>query len=265
MNQEFYFPFGNMLKKVEQENKNATEAFVLGVYASAVHARWVDKDGKQKVAALAVASEPEIFWTGDNANEIIKTIKIPAELGKLELPKNKKLNGPSGNVLDELFLAPLGLDRENTWLCDILPYSRVNEKQKSALDKFYNTEIIEKYQLRPANIPEFKKSDLDSSIRRDEILEELKMSKANKLILLGDLPIKYFLSYFDNRFKKLVDFGKDPQNYGVQREVKINNKSYQIIALCHPRQAGRLGSSDEAWGKLHDRWVEKMKGTMILN
>lgn len=39
MTQEFYFPFGQQLKKVEQKDKTPKEAFVLGVYASAVHAR----------------------------------------------------------------------------------------------------------------------------------------------------------------------------------------------------------------------------------
>jgi len=33
----------------------------LGVYVSAVQAKWLNKDGKIIVQALAVASEPEIF------------------------------------------------------------------------------------------------------------------------------------------------------------------------------------------------------------
>ncbi len=74
MTKYFYFPFGQKLKKVEQKDRSPKKVFVLGVYASAVHARWVDKNGKQKVSALAVASEPEIFWTGKNAEEIISRI-----------------------------------------------------------------------------------------------------------------------------------------------------------------------------------------------
>ena len=79
MEQELYFPFGQPLKKVEQKDKTPKQAFVLGVYASAVHARWIDKNGKQKVSALAVANEPEIFWQGLNAEEIINGIYIPEE------------------------------------------------------------------------------------------------------------------------------------------------------------------------------------------
>ena len=34
----YYFPFGEQLQKVEQQDKTPKEFFVLGVYASAVHA-----------------------------------------------------------------------------------------------------------------------------------------------------------------------------------------------------------------------------------
>lgn len=66
----YHFPFGSQLKKVEQRNRTPKEIFVLGVYSSAVHAKWIAPDGKQKIGALAVASEPEIFWRGENAEEI---------------------------------------------------------------------------------------------------------------------------------------------------------------------------------------------------
>ena len=94
----YTFPFGKQLTKVEQKDKTPKKAFVLGVYASAVHAKWIDKNGKQKVLALAIASEPEIFWTGSNAEQIIASINIPSELGKLTTT-NKNLNGPSGRVI----------------------------------------------------------------------------------------------------------------------------------------------------------------------
>ncbi len=66
MTEQYYFPFGQELKKVEQIEKASKDAFVLGVYASAVHAKWLDKNDKQKVSALAVASEPEILWRGND-------------------------------------------------------------------------------------------------------------------------------------------------------------------------------------------------------
>ena len=255
MSQEFNFPFGQTSNKVEQQDKSPKKAFVLGVYASAVHARWIDKDGIQKVSALAVASEPEIFWQGLDAEEIINGIDIPNALGRLTLPTNKNLNGPSGRSLDEKFLKPLGLKRENTWLCDLSPYSRMNVNQKKAIEEHYTKEIQELYNLPEATIPEFKESELNSEKRRKEILEELELSKAKTLILLGDLPIKWFLSFYDKQFKTLSDFGVTSKEYGMEREIQINNKTYNVIALCHPRQADRLGLSNTKWGDLHDKWV----------
>jgi uracil-DNA glycosylase len=257
MTENYYFPFGKKLQKVEQKEKTPKEAFVFGVYASAVHARWTDYNGKQKVSAFAVASEPEIFWTGKNAEEIIKEIKIPEELGKLSAPKDIRLNGPSGRALDELYLKPLGLNRENTWLCDLLPESRVNENQFKAISEHYTPELIGKYNLKPATIPLFDKNELNSKERCETILQELEMSKAKRLILLGDLPIYWFLRLFAKKYSKLSQFGETIDTYGIEHEIKINNIAYKVIPLCHPRQANRLGSSSSKWGKLHDYWINK--------
>jgi hypothetical protein len=113
MNKNNYFPFAQQLRTVEQKDKSPEQAFVLGVYASAVHAQWVDETGKQKVNALAVASEPEIFWTGNKAAEILSKIQIPKELGRLTTPRDENLNGPSRRALDNKHLEPIGLTREN--------------------------------------------------------------------------------------------------------------------------------------------------------
>lgn len=258
MSNKFYFPFGQELKKVEQKDRSPKQAFVLGVYASAVHARWIDENGNTKVLALAVASEPEIFWKGENAGDIIKNISIPPELGALTVPTNERLNGPSGRAIDEFYLKPLGLNRNTVWFCDLLPYSRVNEHQQRAINKYYTQDLISKYKLSPATIPVFDKKELNSSFRRDEILQELEDSKAQKLILLGDLPIYWFLRIFDKRFSRLSDFGQTPQSYGRNKDIIINNRVYNVIPLCHPRQADRLGASNIKWGRLHDSWIKRL-------
>ena len=259
MKRTYHFPFGQELKKVSQIDRRPKKAFVLGVYASAVHARWIDNNGSQKVAALAVESEPEIFWTGENAEEIISKILIPKLLGQLTIPTVKTLNGPSGRALDKLYLSPLGLDRKSTWLCDLLPESRVNEQQRKAIVNNYTDEIVAQYGLKPSTIPDFKKSDLHSSQRRDEILKELEASQAETLILLGDLPIYWFLRFYDKKFSKLSQFGESDDTYGRQHGIAINHKIYKVIPLCHPRQADRLGNSNSKWGNLHDNWIKRQK------
>jgi hypothetical protein len=89
------FPFGSPVRLVEQTDRTPKKVFVLGVYASAVHARWLAPDGSVLIQALAVASEPSIFWKGDKAEEVIKGIHLPNGAGSLE-PAEERFNGPSG-------------------------------------------------------------------------------------------------------------------------------------------------------------------------
>jgi len=253
---QFIFPFGQILHPVVQTDVSPKKAFVLGVYASAVHARWLDKDGNELVEALAVASEPEIFWTGHDAQLQIDKIAIPEEAGKLVLP-NINLNGPSGRALDELYLKPLGLTRKDAWLCDIIPETRLNPHQKNAIKRTYKL-LKKAYNLPKVTIPEFRQGELDSEQRRQEILKELFDSHADTLILLGDLPIKWFLNYFsETKHKTLASFGDTPESYGSAHEMKIDGKTFSVIPLCHPRQAQRLGASSKNWFDLHRNWVKK--------
>lgn len=249
---KYYFPFGSELKKVEQTDKTPNEVFVLGVYASAVHAKWIDKNGKVKVNALAVASEPYIFWEGDGADGIIGEIKIPHELGKL-VPADKRFNGPSGTTLSNQYLIPLGYTRKDAWLCDILPYSRLNQNQVKAIETHYEP-IRNDYNLPSCTIPQFNVSELRNTERIKEIVEELKQSKAETIILLGDYPIKFFLSHYTDK-KSLSDFGENPGNYGKIHDVVIEGKTYKVIPLVHPRQSGKLGLSSQKWTDLHQFWI----------
>ena len=258
---EYRFPFGQALKKVQQKDTSPKKVFVLGVYASAVHAKWKDVHGKEKVKALAVASEPEIFWKGNGAGAEISSIRIPAELGTLE-PADKMFNGPSGNTLDELFLTPLGQTRNSVWLCDIIPNSRLNINQAKAIQTHYSKELIEQYNLPEATIPLFQESELDSEVRREEILSELESSQADILVLLGDLPIRWFLSPLTGgKYTSLSQFsngsieGSDGDSYGRMHPVQIQDKTYQVLPLCHPRQAGGLGISNQKWKQRHEHWA----------
>lgn len=248
---KYYFPFGSELKKVEQTDKTPKEVFVLGVYASAVHAKWIDKNGKVKVNALAVASEPYIFWEGDGAHEIIGEIKIPNELGKL-VPANKRFNGPSGITLNEQYLNPLGYTRNEAWLCDILPYSRLNQNQVKAIETHYEP-ICNDYNLPSCTIPPFNVSELRNTERIKGMVDELKQSKAERIILLGDYPIKFFLSHYTDK-KSLSEFGKEYENYGKAHDVFIEGKTYKVYPLAHPRQSGELGRSIKSWADLHEFW-----------
>lgn len=248
---KYYYPFGEELKPVVQQDRTPKKIFVLGVYASAVHARWMN--GSETICnALAVASEPRIFWDGnlEEAKEIISRIKIPKELGTLE-PAESRFNGPSAKVLDEHILAPLGFIRKDAWLCDLLPETRLNDSQISALKEYEKIRV--QYGLNEVTIPK-RPYNFCNKERCKEIIAELEESKADMLVLLGDNPIKQFLNKVaDVDYKSLKEY-KERYDYGSQSEAVINGKTYKILPLAHPRQIGALGSHSSDWFRLHQEW-----------
>jgi len=257
----FSFPFGEPVRDVMQQDRTPKRVFVLGVYASAVHARWVDSRGKTLITAMAVASEPYIFWRGDGVEAILNQINIPTELGKL-LPADPKLNGPSGNALDTLFLHPLGLERSHAWLCDLVPHSCLNQGQAKAIAREYQP-LMAQYSLPTVTLPPVP-SQLADNKRREEIMGELEASGADTLVLLGDEPVRWFLHSFDQRWRKLSDFGQENALYGQLRDTEIHGKPYRVLPLVHPRQAAKLGAHSASWYELHQHWVGQIAHTLNI-
>ena len=230
------FPFGEPLHNVVQENQEPKEVFVLGVYASAVHAYWRDVDGRTVVRALAVASEPSIFWNGEGADAIINGISIPHEAGSLT-PAGHNLNGPSGRALDDLFLNPLDLDRSQAWLCDLVPHCCANPKQRQAIDDRYMP-IARRLGLPEPVLPTVPTKFADDT-RRLEILDELRRSQAKTLITLGDQPLRWFVSHWEPDWERLTHFGTSDSEYGQLHDVRIDGLDLKLLPLAHPRQAAR--------------------------
>ena len=254
---KYYFPFGEILHPLTQEDKTPKKVFVLGVYASAVHARW-RKGNKVVCQALAVASEPSIFWDGneEEAKAIIDKIRIPKELGTLE-PAGGNLNGPSAKVLDESILKPLKFAREDAWLCDLHPETMLNPGQIKALEKNYEP-VMDKYNLNPVTIPPRRTTFCDEE-RCKEILQELEQSKANLLVLLGDIPIKQFLNRVaDVDYTSLQEY-VDKYGYGNRSKTLVGNRTIEVLPLAHPRQIGGLGFHSTKWSQEHKNWEEKSK------
>jgi len=249
-----HFPFGQKLVPVVQKDRSPKSVFVLGVYASAVHARWLDAQGRTLVRAMAVASEPEIFWKEQNASDIISGIKVPEGAGTL-IPADPRLNGPSGRALDALFLEPLGYGRSSAWLCDLLPEPRMNPGQLKALERAYHPRMG-KFGLPEPSIPPFSKGESDTDRRRQEILDELVSSEAGFLITLGDEPLRQFIGPLSRlRERTLRMFVEKAGAYGRPLPVDLAGHRVQLIALCHPRQAAGLGMSNMGWKAAHGNWI----------
>lgn len=252
MKVDYTFPFGQRVHPVLQTDRTPKKVFVLGVYASAVHAAWISRNGQTIVRAFAVASEPYIFWRGEAAQDVISRIFIPNELGSLK-SAGDKYNGPSGKVLDEQFLDPLEVKRSDAWLCDLLPHTCLNDGQFKAVKEKYNPKRS-KYSLPEVTIPRVPTQFADDN-RRSEILSEIRAADPNIIILLGDQPVKWFLGAF-SEYRKLSDFGTSAKLYGKVHRIALRDKEYNVLPLVHPRQAGALSSHSSGWNSVHRTWMK---------
>ena len=253
------FPFGMPIIPVKQRGSGPKRIFVLGVYASAVHARWVDESGKTIINALAVASEPEIFWCGHNAESIIKQISLPQGAGQL-VAASKSLNGPSGIALDSLFLKPLGVTRNDAWLCDLLPESRCNPKQGLAIEREYDSRS-DTFGLPTYNFPPVP-DVLASEDRRLAIESEIATATPEVLITLGDQPLKWFTRHYGSH-TTLGAYGDTLETYGHLHDLVIGERTVSLLPLVHPRQAARLGTHSAKWSELHSHWVEHVASDLL--
>ena len=251
------FPFGQPVLEIKHvDDGTPKEVFVLGVYASAVHACWRGPDDKVIVRALAVASEPCIFWTGHGADDIIRRIAVPREVGSLSLA-GSSLNGPSGTALDNHILAPLGFARHQTWLCDLRPWSCSNPGQVNAIRLYHDRTkgtSLPRATVEPADQAAGAWAD---DARRQEILSELKQSKAKILITLGDQPLKHFVHPLCGQSRRLAAYA-----YGKPVRLELDGLSLHLLPLAHPRQIGKLGTSSQKWYDEHQRWKPRAKDLM---
>jgi hypothetical protein len=246
------FPFGSPLRSLVQADQSPKRVFVLGVYASAVHARWLGPDGRELAHALAVASEPTIFWDGSGADALVAALDIPHAAGRL-VAAEPRFNGPSGRCLDDDFLVALGLKRDDTWLCDLVPHACQNEKQRAAIERAYEPRR-KALGLPAVTLPPVPAVLADDG-RRSAILAEIEVARPDVLVLLGDQPILHFLAHHDRSWRKLSDFG-DGDDYGRLHKIELAGKKLHVLPLAHPRQVGGLGTHSSKWRKLHRAWRE---------
>ena len=253
------FPFGQPVRTLTQPDRTPRRVFVLGVYASAVHARWLGADGKTRVQALAVASEPEIFWRGDGAEEVIRQVAVPPPAGRLE-PAARVLNGPAGRALDQYYLDPLGIDRRGVWLCDLVPHSCMNEGQARAIVRAYRP-LARQLGLPEVDWPRAPRTAADwrrlvDGERREQILAEMAAAAPAVLVTLGDVPLRRFARHFGAR-PELAGYGDSRDRYGRLHEVTIAGRRLQLLPLAHPRQIAQLGRSSPKWAELHRDWMAR--------
>ena len=140
-------------------------------------------------------------------------------------------------------------------LCDLVPHSCCNPSQRKALEREY-TPLMANNDLPDITLPPVPKTLADDK-RREEILAEIREAKPETVVLLGNEPIKWFLNHYDSTWKTLSDFGDTADSYGRPHQIAIAGNTYNVIGLCHPRQAARLGSHSAKWNSLHEQWLKR--------
>lgn len=244
------FPFGEDVRILTQKDRSPKNFFVIGSYASAVHASWFDMSGKMISRALAVANEPEILWTGNSfeAMSIINRVSCPPDAGSLSDP-GKRMNGGVGRLFYVEILKPLNILRSDVWFTLLIPFALANKGQRKSLNRYKRLSAefkLPESSILPSNI----KSSLITEQRIKEILNELEESKAEVIITLGDLPLHHFIRIFDSGKVNLSAFVK----YGAVNKIEINNKIYKLLPLYHPKSGENIGSYTEKWMRIHKDW-----------
>ncbi|WP_243338317.1 hypothetical protein [Anaeromyxobacter soli] len=252
---DYRFPFGQPLEVTPPQEARNAKAFVLGVYASAVHARWIGPDGKEACKALAVASEPYSFWDGSDAADIISKIRVPDGMGRLE-PAARKFNGPSGETLREKYLAPLGLQLRDCWITDLHDRYYLSPGNAAALKRYETLRCKVRPSMKPALLPERPLKVVPEADRIQRLRDELERSGASLVITLGNEPLP---ALFGARARKL-----SREAYGEPEELEVFGKRMTVLKLCHPRQGGALGSSSAAWTDAHASWAHRARRRAVI-
>lgn len=92
------FPFGAPVKPCGTQTPPVAEAFILGAYPSALHVGWTMPSG-QKVFAIAVDNEPEVFWDGRGEDCYFEQWKVKVGFDSSWGMFTPRANGPSGKWL----------------------------------------------------------------------------------------------------------------------------------------------------------------------
>jgi len=244
------FPFGEPIQAVTWSDGGPKRVVVVGVYPSAVHARWIGVNGKQRIGALAVANEPEPFWTGEDDELIVQSVsgRLPSGVGSLE---PARLNGVSGKALDPL-LDCLGLQHRHVRIIDLWNRYLANSAQEAARKR------------------EIERSEASGELQVAELLEATRWTQRAKITTLPQDRQPAFSEEFEEADPAwVVTLGEEPvkalkledlslSDYGsIRRGVKVCDKTVNVIALAHTRQIAKHGLHAPEWFDAHQRWLSE--------
>ena len=237
------FPFGQPIQPVTWPHPGRKQVLIIGVYPSAVHARWVDVDGRIRIRAVAVANEPEPFWLGQDAEEHIEAVAatVPPVAGRLIAAS--EYNGPSGQALDASVLGPLGLTRDHIRVADIDNRYMANSAQQKATAGYCQL-LASKGLVPPVSWRRRRPVTKIPADRSPSLVDEFDEAAPEWVITLDDEPLRAL------GLERLT-----MDNYGKPTSTLVAGHKVQLLRLVHTRQQAGHGASSPAWAQAHRHWA----------
>lgn len=237
------FPFGQPVQPVTWQHPGPKPVLIIGVYPSAVHARWVDANGHTQIRAVAVANEPEPFWTGQDADTHVSAVAatVPDAVGQLVPAPGH--NGPSGQALDVSVLGPLGLTRDTIRVADVDNRYMANQAQQEAITRSYN-QLVDQGIMPPVSWRPRRPITQIPPDRSPSLAQELDEAAPEWVITLGDEPLRAI------GMERL-----SVEDYGVPTPASILGHKVQLLRLVHTRQQAGHGARSPTWAQAHRLWA----------
>ena len=247
------FPFGRPSNRCQPRRVPDADAFVIGVYPSALHVRWTHAEFR--VAALAVDQEPWPFWDGVDQHERIDAWRhsvgwqpswgIAAPAGRL--------NGSSGVTVRDHVLAPLQVEVHKAWLTDAVPFFHVHRgprTQGAAMSERYDP-FAREQGLPLHDLP--TRPSADRLVRYavehevDRLREEILESGAPLLVTLGNEALAVAAALCEGELPQVL---MPDSAYGTRCAARIGRQVIEVLPLVHPGQRAAV------WRTAHKRWRE---------
>lgn len=245
------FPFGRLsTDRPPRLPADRADVFLLGVYPSALHVRWVRPDGVVQVQALAVDDEPEVFWDGADAAERValwrEQVGWQPGWGRVT-PSG---NGTSGRAVVDDVLQPLATTIDRCHVTDCLPRYLVKNgpgSQGKAMSSVYGP-FAEARGLPEVSLP--RRPSPAGLVRqaigeeRGRLMSQVTASGADRVVTLGQEAADVFAAVCDVGAVVL----RPDEHYGCLRNVRLGARLLAWTPLKHP------GLRSPKWQQRHAAW-----------